>query len=72
MQYELKNIGNCKLFKEYTELGWISPSISSFGALVIFSSKKDGILLMCINYGSLNKKIKLDAYPIPRIDKNLD
>ena len=45
----------------------IRPSISLWGTPVLFVNKKDGSLIMCIDYRQLNKvKIK-NKYPLPRI-----
>ena len=57
---------------EYLEKGFIRPSISPYGAPILFARKKDGTLRICIDYRALNKDTKKDAYPIPRIDDLLD
>ena len=36
--------------KDLTYKGFIQPSISSWGTLVLFVKKKDGTLRMCVNY----------------------
>ena len=36
--------------KEFLEQGFIRPSISLWGAPVLFVKKKDGSLQLCINY----------------------
>ncbi|GKF58749.1 hypothetical protein Tco_0172286 [Tanacetum coccineum] len=41
--------------KELQEKGFIRPSHSPWGALVLFVKKKDGSMRMCIDYRELNK-----------------
>ena len=54
------------------EKGWIHPSVSPYGALLLFFGKKTGELRMCINYHALNCQTKLDVFPIPCIADLLD
>ena len=54
------------------EKGWIRPSISPYGALLLFVSNKTGKLQMCTDYRALNRQTKLDIFPIPRIADLLD
>ena len=42
------------------------------GALVLFVKKKDGTLILCIDYRQLNKVIVKNKYPFPRIDDLFD
>ncbi|KAI3672539.1 hypothetical protein L6452_38629 [Arctium lappa] len=58
--------------QELLEKGFIRPSISSWGALVLFVKKKDGSMRMCIDYRELNKLTIKNKYPIPRIDDLFD
>ena len=63
------------LKKELEELlskGFIRPSASPWGAPVLFVTKKDGTLRMCIDYRSLNAVTAKNKYPLPRIDDLLD
>ncbi|GBG77106.1 hypothetical protein CBR_g23431 [Chara braunii] len=57
---------------EMIDKGWIKPSESEFGAPVLFVPKKGGKLRMCIDYRSLNRITRKNAYPLPRIDDLLD
>ena len=57
---------------EYLEKGWIHPSSSPYGALIVFIRKKTGELRMTVDYRALNCQTKKDVYPLPRIDDILD
>ncbi|GBG59791.1 hypothetical protein CBR_g54895 [Chara braunii] len=61
-----------KQLDELLEKGWIRPSSSPFGALVLFVPKKEGELRMCIDYRGLNAISVKNAEPLPRIDDLLD
>ena len=61
-----------KQLKDLTEKGYIRPSVSPFGAPVLFVPKKDGGVRMCVDYRALNKVTVHNRYPLPRIDELLD
>ncbi|WVZ69964.1 hypothetical protein U9M48_018676 [Paspalum notatum var. saurae] len=48
------------------------PSSSPWGAPVLFVSKKDGSMRMCIDYRSPNEMTIKNKYPLPRIDDLFD
>ncbi|KAH0679850.1 hypothetical protein KY284_020935 [Solanum tuberosum] len=54
--------------KDLLDKGFIRPSVSSWGAPVLFVRKKDGSLRMCIDYRQLNKVTIKNKYPLPKID----
>lgn len=54
--------------KESLDIGHIRPSISPWGALVIFVKKKDGSLRLCIDDRDLNRVTVKNRYHMPRID----
>ncbi|GJS79654.1 putative reverse transcriptase domain-containing protein [Tanacetum coccineum] len=58
--------------KELQDKGFIRPSSSPWGALVLFVKKKDGSFRICIDYRELNKLIVKNRYPLPRIDDLFD
>ncbi len=54
------------------EQGFIQPSVSPFGAPILFVRKKDSSLRLCVDYRMLNKITIKNRYPLPRIDDLLD
>ncbi|GJT83217.1 putative reverse transcriptase domain-containing protein [Tanacetum coccineum] len=58
--------------QELLEKGFIRPSLSSWGAPVLFVKNKDGSFRMCIDYRELNKLTINNCYPLPRIDDLFD
>ncbi|TYJ97514.1 ty3-gypsy retrotransposon protein [Cucumis melo var. makuwa] len=52
--------------------GFIRPSVSPWGAPVLFVKKKDGSMRLCIDYRELNKVTVKNRYPLPRIDDLFD
>ena len=58
--------------KDLLDKGFIRPSISPWGAPILFVKKKDGSLRICIDYRQLNKVTIKNKYPIPRIGDLFD
>lgn len=58
--------------QELIDKGFIRPSISSWGAPVLFMRKNDGLLWLCIDYRQLNQVTLKNKYPLPRMDDLLD
>ncbi|GBG71006.1 hypothetical protein CBR_g8304 [Chara braunii] len=52
--------------------GWIHPSSSPYGALVLFVRKKNKDLRLCIDYRKLNAQPIKNVGPLPRIDDLLE
>jgi hypothetical protein len=61
-----------KQIEELLEKGFIRPSSSPWGALVLFVNKKDVSRRMCIDYRSLNEVTIKNKYPLPRIEDLFD
>jgi hypothetical protein len=61
-----------KQIKELQDKGYIHPSSSPWGALVLLVEKKDGTQRMCVDYRSLNEVTIKHKYPLPRIDDLFD
>ncbi|GJZ23992.1 putative reverse transcriptase domain-containing protein [Tanacetum coccineum] len=58
--------------KELSNKGFIRPSLSPWGAPVVFVKNKDGSFRMCIDYWELNKLTVKNHYPLSRIDDLFD
>jgi hypothetical protein len=54
--------------EELLEKRYIHLSVSPWGALVLFVKKKDGTLILCIDFRQLNKVTVKNKYPLSRID----
>jgi hypothetical protein len=64
-----------ELKKQIAELQakeFIRPSLSPWGAPVLFVEKKDGTQRMCVDYRSLNEVIIKNKYPLLRIEDLFD
>ena len=61
-----------KFIDENLATGFIRPSCSPCGALVLFIQKKDGSLRLCIDFWGLNQISKKDCYLLPLISDLLD
>ncbi|KAA0039169.1 pol protein [Cucumis melo var. makuwa] len=58
--------------QELLDKGFIRPSVSPWGAPVLFVKKKDGSMRLCIDYRELNKVTVKNRYPLLRIDDLFD
>ncbi|CAN4106456.1 unnamed protein product [Withania somnifera] len=58
--------------RDLLDKGFLRPSVSPWGAPVLFVKKKDGTLRICIDYRRLNKVTMNNKYPLPRIDDLFD
>ncbi|GJW33032.1 putative reverse transcriptase domain-containing protein [Tanacetum coccineum] len=67
---EMQELSN--QLQELQDKGFIRPSCSTWGAVVLFVKKKDGSFRMCIDYRELNKLTVKNRYPLPRINDLFD
>ena len=58
--------------QELLDKGYIRPSVSPWGASVLFMKNKDGTFRICIEYRQLNKSTIKNRCPLPRIDDLFD
>ena len=58
--------------QDLVDRGFIRPSVSPWGAPILFVKKKDGSLRLCVDYRQLNKVTIKNKYPLPRIDDLFD
>jgi hypothetical protein len=58
--------------EEIMKNGYIFPSVSPWGAPMLFVKKKDGKLRLCIDFRKLNKVTMKNKYPLSRIDDLFD
>ena len=54
------------------EMGLIEKSQSPWSSQLVLVQKKDKTWRVCVDYRRLNVRTIKDAYPIPRVDDNLD
>ena len=54
--------------QELLDKGFVRPSVSPWGAPILFVKKKVGTLRMCIDYWQINKVTLKNKYPLPRIE----
>ena len=57
---------------DFVTQGFIWPSVSPYGAPVLFVPKKDGRWRMWIDYRALNKQTMKYRFPLPRIDSLME
>ena len=58
--------------QELMDKGFIRPSVSPWGAPVLFVKKKYSTLRMLIDYQKINKVTVKNRYPLPRIEELFD
>ena len=58
--------------QELLEKRFIPPSVSPWGALVLYVKNKDGTLRLCVDYRKHNKMTVNNKYPLPGIDDLFD
>ena len=58
--------------EDMVSAGVIAPSESPWSSPVVIVRKKDGSHRFCVDYRRLNSCTVKDAYPLPRIEDNLD
>jgi hypothetical protein len=58
--------------EELLKQGYIHPSVSPWGAPVLFMKKKDSTLRLCIDYRGLNTLTIKNKYSLPLIDELFD
>ncbi|XP_010692877.2 uncharacterized protein LOC104905919 [Beta vulgaris subsp. vulgaris] len=61
-----------KQLEELLKKDYIRPSVSPWGAPVLFVKKKDGTKRLYIDYQGINKITIRNRYPLPRIDELFD
>jgi hypothetical protein len=57
---------------ELLDKGYIRPTLSPWGAPMLFVKKKDGNIWLCIDYRQLNKMTIKNKYPLPKINDLFD
>nr|GEW10170.1 putative reverse transcriptase domain-containing protein [Tanacetum cinerariifolium] len=67
---EMQELSN--QLQELADQGFIRPSTSPCGALILFVKKKDEYFIMCIDYRELNKLTVKNRYPLPIVDDLFD
>ena len=73
--YKMSPSEALELKNQITQLlgqGFIKPSVSPWGAPVLFQKKKDGTFRLCIDFRGLNECTVKNKFPLPCIDELLD
>ncbi|XP_019431098.1 PREDICTED: uncharacterized protein LOC109338343 [Lupinus angustifolius] len=73
--YRMAPLGLTELKKQLEDLlqkQFVRPSISPWGAPILFVKKNDGSMRLCTDYRHLNKVTIKNKYPLPRIDDLMD
>ena len=58
--------------QDLLDKGFIRPSVSPWGAPVLFVKKKDGRMRLCIDFKELNRVTVRNKYPLIRIEDLFD
>ena len=58
--------------QELLDKGFIQPSVSPWGAPILFFKKKDDSLRMCIDYREINKVIVKNKFMLSRLEDLFD
>jgi len=61
-----------EFIEENLNIGFIQPTSSLHGALVLFVKKKDSSLHLCVNFCSFNHISKKNCYPLPLVSDLLN
>jgi hypothetical protein len=61
-----------KQLEDLLDKKFIRPSVSPWGAPVLFVKNKGGSMRLCVDYRQLNKVTIRNRYPLPRIDDLMD
>ena len=61
-----------KELEEMEKTGIVRESEREWSSPMVIVMKKDGSILLCVDFQKLNQLTKFDAYPMPRIDDLLD
>jgi len=61
-----------KQLEDLLDKKFVRPSVSPWGAPVLFVKKKEGSMMFCIDYRQLNKVTIKNRFPLPRIDDLMD
>ena len=61
-----------KEIEKMLEMGIIRPSTSPWAAPVVIVPKPDGTIRLCVDYRKINRVTKMDAYPIPSMERMIE
>ena len=61
-----------KEIEKMLQSGIIRPSMSPWASPVVIVPKPDGTIRFCVDYRKVNKVTKMDAYPIPSMERMIE